>query len=114
MDDKLAVDKQLVKVPIDKKINEIIATDTIAKINGETNSEKYVPDSVNSKTPSQNIEKIDSVKLQQEKIAEVIIKPAANWRIAIIASFGSSGVNNGVGLFGGGAKSLETNAFADQ
>lgn len=80
------------------------------------------PDSVtnNISTKPGNVKSIDSTTKVDEKdslstqknIAKTQKSNRSKWKFAIDAGIGRAGVNNGVGLFGGGAKSFETNAFA--
>jgi hypothetical protein len=63
--------------------------------------------------PETKITEKDSASIKNN-IAKAGKNFSAKWKLAIIGYFGRSGVSNGLGLFGGGAKSLETNAFADR
>ena len=77
------------------KQNELKNEDTATKIN-----------------PGLKADEKDSLAVQKD-IAKNKKNISSKWKFAIDAGIGRSGVNNGVELFGGGAKSLETtNAFA--
>lgn len=98
----------------DKEIKELQSYDSIA------NDSKIKPDLVNDIDTANEVkpkiesEEKDSLALQK-KIAKNSANSNSKWEFAIAAGIGRSGVNNGVSLFGGGgAKSLETNAFADR
>lgn len=77
-----------------EKQDEAVKTDTIQ----------------NNKSVDKTVE-ADSVANKKD-IATNRKSVSKKWNFSFAAGLGFSGVNNGVGLFGNGAKSMETNAFA--
>ena len=69
------------------------------------------PDSASNKSP-ESVEKADSLTIDNTVAAATRKSVSKRWQFALEAGIGSSGVNNGINVFSGGAQSLETNAFA--
>jgi hypothetical protein len=68
-------------------------------------------DTISNTKPIEKTAENDSVAIQKY-IATTRKSISTKWKFAIEAGIGISGVSNGVSLFGGGTKSLSTNAFA--
>ena len=68
-------------------------------------------DTISNTKPIEKTAENDSVAIQKD-IATTRKSISTKWKFAIEAGIGISGVSNGVSLFGGGTKSLSTNAFA--
>lgn len=92
-------------------INEPASFDTISGNATKQNKLKN-NDTITVSTPGLKAGEKDSLAVQKN-VATIKKNFSSKWMLAVTAGIGRSGVNNGVDLFGGGAKSFETsNAFA--
>ena len=96
--------------PGNKIINdESVSHDTIVNKHVEQNQPKNEDTIIKTASDLKANEK-DSLSVQKD-IAKNKNNFSKKWKFSIAAGLGRSGVNNGVGLFNGGAKSLEATNF---
>ena len=93
-------------------INKSEPSDSIVNNNPPKENEVKGIDTTNQSKPGLENEPKDSLAVQKN-IAIKDKRPHSKWKLAINAGIARSGVNNGLQVFGGGEKSLETtNVFA--
>ena len=90
-------------------VDEPVAHDTLFKKQVEQNQQNH-NDTIIKTAPALKANENDSLSVQKD-IAKNKNNFSTRWKFAITAGIGRSGVSNGVGLFGGGTKSLETTNF---
>ena len=109
--DNRPVNKELEEQKVNVETTEPQALDSVSN-NIAVNHESVKQDSLEQKKPETSVDEKDSLSVKPS-VAANARKSGSTWKFAITAGVGRSGVNNGVQLFGGGAKSMETNVFAD-
>jgi hypothetical protein len=93
-------------------INESKPSDSIVNNRPLNENEVKSIDTIDQSKPDLKNETKDSLDVQKA-VAKKDKKPHSKWKLAINAGIARSGVNNGLQLFGGGAKSMEaTNVLA--
>jgi hypothetical protein len=88
-------------------INKSKPSDSIVNNNPPKENEVKGIDTVGQSKPDLKNEQEDSLAVQKN-VAKKEEKPHSKWKLAINAGIARSGINNGLQVFGGGAKSMET------